>query len=103
MKLIQAKKILKNLQYPHKIHHKPEHRQIPDISELELELLVKPKIYLTLDLAKIQFKIETLLLTFHFTHRKIHKMKLKIYISRKYTKRNSRHNTRKHSTCKFYT
>ena len=52
MKIIQAKTILKNLQYPHKIHHRPEHRQIPDISEFQLELLVKPKIYLILNLAQ---------------------------------------------------
>ena len=77
MKIIQAKIILKNLQYPHKKHHKPEYRQIPDISEFQLELLVKPKIYLTLNLAKRHFKIETLLLTFYFTQMKIHKMKLK--------------------------
>ena len=80
MKIIQTNTILKNLQYLHKIHHKPEHRQIPDISEFQLELLVKPKIYLILNLVKIHFKIETLLLTFHFSQRKIHKLKIeKIY------------------------
>ena len=68
---------LKNLQYPQKRHHKLENRQILDISEIQLELLVKPKTYLSLNLARIHFKIETSLLTFHFTQMKIHKTKLK--------------------------
>ena len=51
--------------------------KILDLSEFQLELSVKPKIHLILNLIKIHFKIETSLLTFHFTQMKIHKTKLK--------------------------
>ena len=56
MKTIQVNIILKNLELPHKMHHKLEHRQmlkhrqIPDLSEFELEVSVQDKIQLILNL-----------------------------------------------------
>ena len=56
MKTIQVSIILKNLQLLHKMHHKLEHRQmlehrqIPDLSEFQLEVLVQDKIHLILNL-----------------------------------------------------
>ena len=56
MKTIQVNITLKNLQLPHKMHHKLEHRQmlehrqIPDLSEFELEVSVQDKIHLILNL-----------------------------------------------------
>ena len=56
MKTIQVNRTLKNLKLPHKMHHKLEHRQmlenrqIPDLSEFELEVSVHDKIHLILNL-----------------------------------------------------
>ena len=56
MKTIQVSIILKNLQLPHKMHHKLEHRQMlehrqkPDLSEFQLEVSVQDKIHLILNL-----------------------------------------------------
>ena len=56
MKTVHVKITLKNLQLPHKMHHKLEHRQmlehrqIPDLSEFELEVPVQDKIHLALKL-----------------------------------------------------
>ena len=56
MKTIQVSILLKNLQLPHKMLHKLEHRQIPDLSEFQLELSVKDKIHSILNLIWIHFQ-----------------------------------------------
>ena len=38
MKTMQVSKLFKNLQLQHKLHHKMEHRQIPNLSDFYLEL-----------------------------------------------------------------
>ena len=46
MKTIQVNIIRKNLQLPHRMHHKLENPQILDLLEFQLELSVKDKIHL---------------------------------------------------------